>query len=308
MTGSKDQEAFERLVQRLYPGSRLCRIWALEGGISAQATAVEIEQPGGRTKRLVLRRHNAVEIKRNPHLAADEFKLLQILLSAGIPVPMPCHVSQAGEIFPTPCLVVEYIAGDTAAVPADLDDHMGQVVAQLARIHGLDGGDPGLSFLPRVDTWVTELLNNRPAEPDGSWSEGRIREALESVWPLARQNAPVLLHGDFWPGNVLWRDGRLVAVIDWEDAALGDPLADVANARLELLWAYGPRTMQAFTDRYAATIEVDFADLACWDLWAALHPIPWIHSWGLDAADEEAKRQGHHAFVVQALERLSAPV
>jgi aminoglycoside phosphotransferase (APT) family kinase protein len=35
-----------------------------------------------------------------------------------------------------------------------------------------------------------------------------------------------LLHGDYWPDNTLWRDGRLVCVIDWEDAALGDPLAD----------------------------------------------------------------------------------
>jgi aminoglycoside phosphotransferase (APT) family kinase protein len=34
---------------------------------------------------------------------------------------------------------------------------------------------------------------------------------------------------------VLWRDGRIVAVIDWEDAQVGDPLADLANTRLELL-------------------------------------------------------------------------
>jgi aminoglycoside phosphotransferase (APT) family kinase protein len=38
-----------------------------------------------------------------------------------------------------------------------------------------------------------------------------------------------VLHGDYWPGNVLWRDGRLVGVIGWEEAAFGDPLADLAN-------------------------------------------------------------------------------
>ena len=37
-----------------------------------------------------------------------------------------------------------------------------------------------------------------------------------------------------------WCHNRIVAVIDWEDAALGDPLADVANARLEVLMHFGP--------------------------------------------------------------------
>ena len=60
----------------------------------------------------------------------------------------------------------------------------------------------------------------------------------------------MLLHGDFWPGNILWRYGQLVAVIDWEDAALGDPLADVANSRLEILWAFGIDAMQSFTHYY----------------------------------------------------------
>jgi aminoglycoside phosphotransferase (APT) family kinase protein len=36
-------------------------------------------------------------------------------------------------------------------------------------------------------------------------------------------------------------------VLDWEDAAIGDPLADVANVRLELLWARGIEAMEPFT-------------------------------------------------------------
>lgn len=45
----------------------------------------------------------------------------------------------------------------------------------------------------------------------------------------------------------MWRDGQLAAVIDWEDAQLGDPLADVANARLEILWAFGIEAMLRFS-------------------------------------------------------------
>ncbi|MEZ4611673.1 MAG: hypothetical protein R2838_15790 [Caldilineaceae bacterium] len=41
-----------------------------------------------------------------------------------------------------------------------------------------------------------------------------------------------------------------------------DPLADVANARLELLWAWGPAAMAAFTVDYLAAALVDAAHLA----------------------------------------------
>ena len=65
-------------------------------------------------------------------------------------------------------------------------------------------------------------------------------------------NRSVVLHGDYWPGNVLWQGGRLAAVIDWEDASLGDPLADLATARVELLCRYGDAAMERFTARYLA--------------------------------------------------------
>ena len=48
----------------------------------------------------------------------------------------------------------------------------------------------------------------------------------------------------------MWRDGRLVAVIDWEDARIGDPLADLACARVELRCEYGSEATGSFTERY----------------------------------------------------------
>ena len=56
-----------------------------------------------------------------------------------------------------------------------------------------------------------------------------------------RPIASALLHGDYWPGNVLWNGRRLVGVVDWEEACIGDPIADVAIARLDMLWAFGSK-------------------------------------------------------------------
>ncbi|MGH2481418.1 MAG: phosphotransferase family protein, partial [Ktedonobacteraceae bacterium] len=131
------------------------------------------------------------------------------------------------------------------------------------------------------------------------------RDALEAVWPLPQQNASVLLHGDFWPGNIVWNDGQLVAVIDWEDAASGDPLADVANGRLEILWAFGIDAMQSFTQQYQSMTTLDFTDLPYWDLCAALRPASKISEWGVDDTTEKTMRERHKWFVARAFEKLS---
>ncbi len=117
--------------------------------------------------------------------------------------------------------------------------YLHQTACHLSRIHRVDASRHDLSFLPKQEALARKILERRPVSPKDEWNEGRIRRALERVWPFPRSNPDVLLHGDFWPGNLLWKEGGLVAVIDWEDAALGDPLADVANARLEILWAFG---------------------------------------------------------------------
>jgi aminoglycoside phosphotransferase (APT) family kinase protein len=79
-----------------------------------------------------------------------------------------------------------------------------------------------------------------------------------------------VLHGDFWPGNILWRGDELVAVIDWEDAAVGDPLSDIACCRVELACAYGEAAMEAFTRHYLRARDGAVAPerLALWELYA----------------------------------------
>ena len=107
-----------------------------------------------------------------------------------------------------------------------------------------------LRFLPRQGGG----LSRRPEVLDDSLSEGQVREAMEALWPLPQRNPSVLLHGDFWPGNVLWQDDVLAAIIDWEHARLGDPLYDLAESRLEILWAFGLNAMHRFTQSYLASM------------------------------------------------------
>jgi aminoglycoside phosphotransferase (APT) family kinase protein len=290
---------FQRLVPRLIPRGTLRRAWRLTGGVSAEITALEVERPDGCPAKLVVRRHGAIDRARNPHVARDEYSLLRIARDHGLAVPKPHLYDESGQLFATPILVVAYVDGETEFAPGDLAAYVDQAATELARIHGVKDGTE-LSFLSRQGKGFGE----RPAELDASLGEGRIRAVLEIAGAPRRVNDRVLLHGDYWPGNLLWRDGRLAAVIDWEDAAVGDPLADLANARLEFLMAFGPDALVDFTDRYLALMPIDLTNLPYWDLCAALRPCGKLAGWSLDEATERRMRERHARFVDGALATL----
>lgn len=305
MTPSTENNKFQQVVQKLDPHSKLLRTWELKGGVSAQVTALEIERPDGQTKKMIVRQHGAVDLQHNPHIAADEFKLLQLLRSAGLATPAPYRLDQSGEIFATPYVVIEYIEGMPEFELAHVPDLILQLATHLCRIHQVDVWKLDVSFLPQQEQRYAETLRERPATVDVSVEERRIRDALASAWPFPKRNTSVLLHGDFWPGNILWKDGQLVAIIDWEDAALGDPLADVANCRLEILWAFGIDAMQMFTHQYQSLTTIDFTNLPYWDLRAALRPASQFATWAPDELTEKTMRERFSWFIAQAFEKLS---
>ena len=307
MPDAQDAARFAQVVQQMDPGARLLRGWPLQGGVSAQVTALEMAQADGGTRKLVMRQHGPVDRAHNPHIAADEFRLLQLVRAAEVPAPAPYSCDESGAIFPTPYLVVEYVEGAPEFAPGDLPAFLQQFAAALARIHQVPGVETDLAFLPDHAARLGALLAARPDHLDHSLDEGRIRDALVAAWPLAPRNAPALLHGDYWPGNLLWRDGRLAAVLDWEDARLGDPLADLGNSRMEILFALGAEAMAEFTRQYQALTALDWTDLPYWDLAAALRPAGKLAGWGLEPAVEAGMRARHRWFVGQAFAALPGP-
>ena len=93
--------------------------------------ALEIEQPGGHTKKMIVRQHGAVDLKHNPYIAADEFKLLQLLHSVGLAIPKPYYLDKSGEIFSTPYVVIEYIEGEPEIALSDVTEVLPQIEGYL---------------------------------------------------------------------------------------------------------------------------------------------------------------------------------
>lgn len=261
-------------------------------------TAFGAELPDGSRETFVLRQHNAYD----PHSAAREFRLLRLLEEAGLPVPPPVHLEPERNRF-----VANYLEGRPEASPTDVPGFLDRYATMLARIHGTDLSRFDLSFLPPQSCGY----GPRRTEPNETMRETEVRNALESLSPIVRSNPPVLRHGDFWPGNVLWQDGEISGVIDWEEALVGEPLADLAIARLDLLWILGLDAMDGFTERYQTRTDLNLTDLPYWDLCASLRPMPNLHEWapnypGLGRSDvtEATMHRDHATFVERALRHI----
>ena len=129
--------------------------------------------------------------------------------------------------------------------------------------------------------WVITDLTRR--EPDPSLREALVRRHLDEHWPPPATEL-CLLHADYFPGNIIWDGDAIAAVIDWESAALGDPMADIATTRLDLRWAYGAEVAERFTRRYLTMTGRSTATLPVWELVVSLRPAGAISLWASDMA------------------------
>ncbi|HEY8946120.1 MAG TPA: phosphotransferase [Polyangiaceae bacterium] len=298
------REEQRELVRRAFPGCTVLGASPLQGGISSQATRFDVLLPDGQEKRVVVRTPRGTG-EGAIASAAAEYEVLCLVRRFGIAAPVPRLVNELGDM-----LVLDYVDGaPELSTPAD-SASLQRMAEELARIHAISAEDGKLPFLANRWRSVEAMLASTPAELDRSLDEEGVRRALASAWPWPRKNRSVLLHGDYWPANVLWKEGRLTAVIDWEEAETGDPLADVSVSRLDILWAFGFAAMEEFTRAYARVTNIDWSTLPVWDLVAAMRPMGnlarWASSYALPPVsrpdiDEAAMRRGHRDFVARAL-------
>jgi aminoglycoside phosphotransferase (APT) family kinase protein len=171
-----------------------------------------------------------------------------------------------------------------------------------------------LNHLP-VQNGCAEMQKKRPSAASTLLAESKIQETLAMQWPLSQHNNATLLHGDYWPGNTLWQDGLLTAVIDWEDAKVGDPLLDLAVSRLDISWIFGMDALHIFSQHYQSLRQINYVNLPLWDLCAALRFIrifggnlaeaaAYFGAYGRADITEQAILANYNAFIGQAFEGL----
>lgn len=232
------------------------------------------------------------------HPAHLEFTLLNALYKAGLQVPEPVLWDDSAQVLSQPFLVTTMMSGTDEVQAEPKIHHIDTMAIELARIHTLS--TKGLPDLPERRDPLPELLDYVP--PDPKWQP--LLQYLAGLDDTGYSGEDCLLHGDFWPGNLLWQSGKISAILDWEDAAIGDPLSDVACTCLELRYLYGQKGMTRFADQYAQHLTIDRKRLALWQIYVAAAAQKYMGLWRLDADRENHMREQAFQAITESFDQL----
>lgn len=207
-----------------------------------------------------------------PQVAREQLWLPSLAPALPVAIPTPLAIGRPGENYPWHWSVYSWLEG-TSAREADIADRprfardLAGFLRALQSIDPAGGPPPGssnfhrggpLAFYDCETRRAVAILGDRL---NGSDIIGIWEEALAAPW----RGAPLWLHGDFAPGNLLVRDGRLAAVIDFGGCAVGDPACDLAIA-----WTFlGSDDRSAFRAALEPS-ESDWLRGRGWALWKAL--------------------------------------
>jgi aminoglycoside phosphotransferase (APT) family kinase protein len=189
----------------------------------------------------VLRRPPLGHVLPTAHDMAREYRVLTALHGTDVPVPRPIAFCDDERVLGAPFYVMSKVDGvvvrrgpDAAALTADEARRCSSALVEaLVRIHELDYEAVGLAGFGRPAGYLGRQVRRWSQQ----WERSRTR-SLPALDELGRrlaaavppESAAGVVHGDYRLDNLILapRDpGRVAAVIDWEMATLGDPLADL---------------------------------------------------------------------------------
>lgn len=272
---------FSALIEHWFEDASLQRVTPLHGGVSAEVHRVDLLLGNQTPFSLVVREHGS---QHSGHPVAIEHALLSALVELGLPVPRVLFADTTGAFSNNPFLALDFIEGDTILVPEQLEPRIDQAATLLATIH--QQSITSLPDLPqRVDP-LPEIFEFWPGGKEWRPLKHFLESAVLPLYPSTLQ----LLHGDFWPGNLVWHNNQIRAAIDWEDAAIGDPMSDLAASRLEFRYLVGQSGMRAFTACYEQHQPIDWPRLALWQVYVAAAAQHYMGEWGLPKDRENHMR------------------
>ncbi|MCP4966102.1 MAG: phosphotransferase [bacterium] len=205
-------------------GSSLSFVHRIDGG---QSATTDVLMRGDGTQ-VVLRRHGRWSIGFDDGIATREALVLGAVRNADVPVP---RVLWSGKFGAATAIVTEFVDGTAVLHPADPIRWAEQLANTLAAIHSVS-----------IDSSLAEVLDTAPPSPVdldpspdfAAHADGEALLATRAALSPDAITTPTFVHGDYWPGNLLWGSATVVAVLDWEGAHLGDPVSDVAYCAAEL--------------------------------------------------------------------------
>ena len=199
------------------------------------------------TERWVLRRAPGHASSATAHDVLREFRILDAIKDEAVSIARPVLACDDPDVFGAPFYVMARIDGVPVraripsawtANPPEQSQALDQLVDALVAIHAVDWQQRGLGDLAhsgpylarQVDRWMSQLDSYHGRSLP---SAARVASWLDDHLPA--DQLPALAHGDYKLDNVLFAPAappKLLAVVDWEMASIGDPLIDLAWAMI----------------------------------------------------------------------------
>jgi aminoglycoside phosphotransferase (APT) family kinase protein len=194
--------------------------------------------------RYVLRRPPEGHLAATAHDVLREARIMRALASTAVPVPAVLATCDDLEVTGAPFSVMGLVEGLTLRTSDDMRasiaverraDACKRLVEAMAAIHGVDIDAVGLGDLAKREGYVDRQLKRWRTQWETAGSPhapavAEIHEQLVATRPQTGVEEGRLVHGDYRFDNALvGPDGEVRAVLDWELATLGEPLADFAN-------------------------------------------------------------------------------
>jgi aminoglycoside phosphotransferase (APT) family kinase protein len=224
---------FVENIDGVNPPLRFTRI---KGGHSNLTYEINDEGDG----HYVLRRPPLGDLLPTAHDMSREWRFISALHPTNVPVPPPLGYYAEKDVTGASFYVMAFVDGhvlhDASVAEQQYDESQRRSTGEsfidvLADMHKVDPDDVGLGDIARKEGYIERQLKRWYSQ----WNASKTRELPEIdevhdalAARIPEQGPARVAHGDYRLGNCITSfDGRIAAVLDWEIATLGDPLADV---------------------------------------------------------------------------------
>jgi aminoglycoside phosphotransferase (APT) family kinase protein len=246
--------------------------------------------------RWVLRRPPLGHVLATAHDMSREYRVIAALAGSAVPVPGVHLLCTDSEVLGAPFYLMDEVPGRiyrSAEDSLDLGPERARALSHrlvdvLADLHAIDPVTVGLGDFGRPDGYLERQVSRWLRQYESSRS--RDIPGIDELQHRLGQGIPVsqratVVHGDYRLDNtVVAADDSIAAVLDWEMATLGDPLADVGL--MKVYWeiaeelpgnpvaqavnpAAGFPRMSELVDRYADRTGLDLTPLPWYSAFAA---------------------------------------